>query len=77
MYVKNNAGRDAFWEAQQRGNEELIAWMLAWGEERVTGQVAEEEVEDVGGQGGAKSNEEEKERSNEGIPSNGDETEKR
>jgi hypothetical protein len=54
MFVKNNAGRDAVWEAEQRGNEELVTWMLSFGEEQTTGVVQEtdEEVgpEDVQGE---------------------------
>jgi len=53
MFAKNDAGRDAVWEAEQRGNEELVSWMLAFGEEKVEGQVTEEneeiEKEDVQG----------------------------
>jgi hypothetical protein len=52
MFIKNAVGRDAVWEAEQRGNEELVGWMLAFGEEREVGEVTEQdtetpEVEDV------------------------------
>jgi uncharacterized protein len=77
MYVGNNAGRDAFWEAQQRGNEELIAWMLARGEERAMGQVTEDEVDVIEGEGDGGSNEEGKETMKEGRPKTGDAIEKR
>lgn len=54
MFVKNGAGRDAVWEVEQRGNEELVTWMLSIGEEQATGEVQEtdEEVgpEDVQGE---------------------------
>lgn len=46
MYVKNNAGKDALWEAEQRGNEEMVRWMLGIGEEKEVGELVEgEEVE--------------------------------
>ena len=45
MLLKNNAGKDAVWEAQQRGNEELVAWMLGFGEEKIAGQMTEEDAE--------------------------------
>ena len=41
MFLKNAVGRDSVWEAEQRGNEELVRWMLAFGEERATGEIAE------------------------------------
>jgi uncharacterized protein len=44
MFMKNNAGKDAVWEAQQRGNEELVGWMLGFGEEQVVGETSEEDV---------------------------------
>lgn len=44
MFIKNNAGKDAVWEAQQRGNEELVGWMLGFGEEQVVGETTEEEA---------------------------------
>lgn len=47
MFLKNSSGKDAVWEAQQRGNEELVGWMLAFGEEQVVGQTPEEDVPDV------------------------------
>jgi len=43
MFIKNNAGKDAVWEAQQRGNEELVGWLLGFGEEATAGQVTEED----------------------------------
>jgi len=46
MFLKNKVGRDAVWEAEQRGNEELVSWLLSNGEERPVGQVTEgQEVE--------------------------------
>jgi uncharacterized protein len=45
MFVKNGAGRDAVWEAEQRENEELVTWMLSFGEEQITGEVHETEEE--------------------------------
>ena len=45
MFLKNEAGKDAVWEAQQRGNEELVGWMLAFGEEQIVGQTIEEDVQ--------------------------------
>jgi hypothetical protein len=45
MFIKNAVGRDAVWEAEQRGNEELVGWMLAFGEEREAGEVTEVETE--------------------------------
>ena len=45
MFLKNEAGKDAVWEAQQRGNEELVGWMLAFGEEQIVGQTTEEDVQ--------------------------------
>ena len=47
MFVKNNAGKDAVWEAQQRGNEDLVGWMLEFGEEQIVGQSIEEDVVDA------------------------------
>jgi uncharacterized protein len=47
MFVKNGIGRDAVWEAEQRGNEELVNWMLGFGEEKITGQVTEEDVDEL------------------------------
>lgn len=44
MFIKNNAGKDAVWEAQQRGNEELVGWMLGFGEEQVVGETTEEDA---------------------------------
>ena len=44
MFMKNNAGKDAVWEAQQKGNEELVGWLLAFGEERITGETVEEDL---------------------------------
>jgi hypothetical protein len=41
MFIKNAVGRDAVWEAEQMGNEELVGWMLAFGEEREAGEVTE------------------------------------
>ena len=57
MFVKNAAGRDAVWEAEQRGNEGLVNWMLSFGEERISGQVmeTEEEIGPEDGQGGTSS----------------------
>jgi len=53
MFLKNNAGKDAVWEAQQRGNEDLVGWLLGSGEEEViVGEVTEEDVADTGGIGG-------------------------
>ena len=49
MFMKNNAGKDAVWEAQQRGNEELVGWLLGFGEEMTGGQVTEEDVADIEG----------------------------
>jgi hypothetical protein len=46
MLLKNTAGRDAIWEAEQRGNEELVGWMLGFGEEKEAGEVTVEDVED-------------------------------
>lgn len=49
MFLKNAAGRDSVWEAEQRGNEELVGWMLGVGEEKPEGEVKEvvgEEVEE-------------------------------
>jgi len=45
MFAKNDVGRDAVWEVEQRGNEELVSWMLAFGEEKIEGQVTEEDEE--------------------------------
>ena len=45
MFVKNGAGRDAVWEVEQRTNEELVTWLLAFGEEKVDGEVTEEDDE--------------------------------
>ena len=45
MFLKNEAGKDAVWEAQQRGNEELVGWMLAFGEEQIVGQTTEEDAQ--------------------------------
>ena len=53
MFLKNAAGRDSVWEAEQRGNEELVGWMLGVGEERPEGEVKEvvgEEVEEEEGE---------------------------
>jgi ankyrin repeat protein len=47
MFIKNNAGKDSIWEAQQRENEELVRWLLAFGEERIEGQVTEDDVEGI------------------------------
>jgi hypothetical protein len=44
MFIKNSAGKDAVWEAQQRGNEELVGWMLGFGEEQVVGETTEEDA---------------------------------
>jgi hypothetical protein len=46
MFLRNAAGRDSVWEAEQRGNEELVGWMLAFGEERPEGEVKEVEGEE-------------------------------
>jgi hypothetical protein len=43
MFLKNKRGRDAVWEAEQRGNDELVGWMLAFGEEKPAGEMVEEE----------------------------------
>ena len=45
MFLKNEAGKDAVWEAQQRGNEELVGWMLAFGEEQIVGHTTEEDAQ--------------------------------
>jgi hypothetical protein len=45
MFIKNTVGRDAVWEAEQRGNEELVRWMLAYGDERTVGEYVEEDGE--------------------------------
>ena len=45
MFLKNEAGKDAVWEAQQRGNEELVEWMLGFGEEQIVGQTTEEDAQ--------------------------------
>jgi len=53
MFLRNVAGRDSVWEAEQRGNEELVGWMLGVGEERPEGEVKEvvgEEVEEEEGE---------------------------
>ena len=42
MFLKNKAGRDSVWEAEQRMNQELVSWMLAFGEEQAVGTVNEE-----------------------------------
>lgn len=47
MFLKNNAGRDAVWEAEQRGSEELVGWLLSYGEEKPVGDVAEGQEEEV------------------------------
>jgi hypothetical protein len=47
MFMKNNVGKDAVWEAQQRGNEDLVGWMLGFGEEQIVGQSTEEDVVDA------------------------------
>jgi uncharacterized protein len=47
MFIKNNAGKDAIWEVQQRDNEELVGWLLVFGEEQIEGQVTLEDSEDV------------------------------
>jgi hypothetical protein len=53
MFLKNNAGKDAVWEAQQRGNEDLVGWLLGFGvEEAIVGEVTEEDVTDSDGAGG-------------------------
>jgi hypothetical protein len=52
MFLKNNAGKDAVWEAQQRGNEDLVGWLLGFGEEAIVGEVTEEDVVDSEGAGG-------------------------
>jgi len=41
MFLKNNVGRDAVWEAEQRGNEELVSWLLSYGEEKPVGEISE------------------------------------
>jgi hypothetical protein len=46
MLVKNQAGRDAIWEAEQRGNEELVGWLLGFGDEKAVGEIMEEEGEE-------------------------------
>ena len=47
MFLKNNSGKDAVWEAQQRGNEDLVGWLLGFGvEEAIVGEVIEEDVAD-------------------------------
>jgi hypothetical protein len=45
MFLKNHAGKDAVWEAEQRGNDELVGWLLAFGEERGMGEVTEEDID--------------------------------
>jgi uncharacterized protein len=47
MFVKNVVGRDAIWEAEQRENEELVGWMLAFGEEREVGEVTEQDADEM------------------------------
>jgi len=47
MFIKNNVGRDAVWEAEQRGNEELVRWMLAYGDERTVGEYVEGDGENA------------------------------
>jgi hypothetical protein len=47
MYAKNNAGKDALWEAEQKGNEEMVGWMLAYGEEKVVGNVTEGDADEI------------------------------
>src|SRR5271155_5485635 len=47
MFIKNAVGRDAVWEAEQRGNEELVRWMLGFGEERTVGEYVEEDGENA------------------------------
>ena len=47
MFIKNAVGRDAVWEAEQRGNEELVEWMLGYGEERTIGEYVEEDGENA------------------------------
>jgi uncharacterized protein len=49
MFLKNNVGKDAVWEAQQRGNEDLVGWLLGFGEEAIVGEVTEEDCADSGG----------------------------
>jgi hypothetical protein len=56
MLLKNVAGRDAIWEAEQRGNEELVGWMLGFGEEKEAGEVTMEDVEEDGENGGIELN---------------------
>jgi uncharacterized protein len=51
MFVKNNVGKDSVWEIQQRGNEELVGWMLAFGEEQVVGEMTEGDAEGVENEG--------------------------
>jgi len=47
MLVKNNAGKDAVWEAEQRGNEDLVGWLLGYGEEKSTGEVTVEDTNEA------------------------------
>ena len=47
MFLKNNAGRDAVWEAEQRGSEELVGWLLSYGEEKPVGDVIEGQEEEL------------------------------
>jgi hypothetical protein len=46
MFIKNEAGKDAVFEAAQRENEELVQWMLSQGEERQTGESMETDADD-------------------------------
>jgi hypothetical protein len=41
MFLRNASGRDAVWEAEQRGHEGVVQWMLGTGEERPVGEVVE------------------------------------
>ena len=54
MFLKNTAGKDAVWEAQQRGNEDLVGWLLGFGDEAIVGEVTEEDVADSEGAGEGK-----------------------
>lgn len=49
MFMKNIAGKDSVWEAQQRGNEEMVGWILAFGEEQIVGETTEEDVAETEG----------------------------